>query len=111
MITDDTQMTMWLAESILAASRRAEDEGSVEVWDHLLDPDNLLKRFTREHIRGIGQATREIFHNYTDLEKPWYKAGVSSAGNGTTRRTAPVDLVHLGDLYRVASNSLPSSGT
>jgi ADP-ribosylglycohydrolase len=40
-ITDDTQMTMWLAESILASARRAGDEGVTGVRDHLLDPADL----------------------------------------------------------------------
>jgi ADP-ribosylglycohydrolase len=71
-----------------------------------LDPDDLAKRFTREHIRGIGQATREFLHNYEDLGKPWYEAGVPSAGNGTAMRAAPVGLVHLGDPYRIYRDSL-----
>ena len=71
-----------------------------------MDPDDLAKRFTRGHIRGIGQATREFLHNYEDLGKPWYAAGVSSAGNGTAMRAAPVGLVHLGDPYRIYRDSL-----
>ncbi len=105
-ITDDTQMTMWLSESILACARRAEEEGVADVRDHLLDPDDLAKRFSREHIRGIGQAVREFVHNYKDLGKPWYEAGVPSAGNGTAMRAAPIGLVHLGDPYRIYRDSL-----
>ena len=108
-ITDDTQMTMWLAESMLAASRQAEGEGSGDLRDRLLNPDDLAKRFTREQIRGIGQAVREFVHNYRDLGKPWKEAGVSSAGNGTAMRAAPVGLVHCGDPYRIYRDSLLQS--
>lgn len=108
-ITDDTQMTMWLAEAILAAARRATEAGTPDLRDHLLDPDDLAERFTRERIRGIGQAVREFVHNYRDLGKPWYEAGVVSAGNGTAMRAAPVGLVHLGDPYRIYRGSLLQS--
>ena len=105
-ITDDTQMTMWLAESLLASAERAAGAGEGDLWDHLLDPDDLAKRFTREHIRGIGQAVRKFVHNAKDIGKPWYEAGVPSAGNGTAMRAAPVGLVHLGDPYRIYRDSL-----
>ena len=105
-ITDDTQMTMWLSESILASARRAEEAGGADVRDYLLDPDDLAQRFTREHIRGIGQATREFVHNYKEPGKPWYEAGVKSAGNGTAMRAAPVVLVLLGDPDRICRDSL-----
>jgi ADP-ribosylglycohydrolase len=108
-VTDDTQMTMWLAESILASPRRAEEAGVSDVRDHLLDPDDLAKRFTWEHIRSIGQAVREFVHNYKDLGKPWYEAGIHSAGNGTAMRAAPVGLVHLADPYRIYRDSLLQS--
>ena len=86
-ITDDTQMTMWLAESILASAGRAGEAGEGDVRDCLLDPEDLANQFTRERIRGIGQATQEFVHNYHDLGKPWYEAKVPSAGNGTATRT------------------------
>ena len=108
-ITDDTQMTMWLAESLLAAARRATEAGTPDLRDHLLDPDDLARRFTRERIRGIGQATREFVRNYGDRGLPWYEAGVVSAGNGTAMRAAPVGLVHLGDPYRIYRDSLLQS--
>lgn len=108
-ITDDTQMTMWLAESILASAERAEGAGEGDLRDCLVDPEDLAKRFTRDHIRGIGQAVREFVHNYKDLGKPWYEAGVPSAGNGTAMRAAPVGLVHLGDPYRIYRDSLLQS--
>lgn len=108
-ITDDTQMTMWLAEAIVAAAARAAEAGEGDLRDQLLDPDELATRFTRERIRGIGKATREFVRNYKDLGKPWYEAGVPSAGNGTAMRAAPVGLVHLGDPYRIYRDSLLQS--
>ena len=53
-ITDDSQMTMWLAESILDAGQRASEAGVADLREYLLDHDDLARRFTREHIRGIG---------------------------------------------------------
>jgi len=108
-ITDDTQMTMWLAESLLASAEQAVGGEEGDLRDYLVDPEDLAKRFTREHIRGIGRATWEFVHNYKDLGKPWYEAGVASAGNGTAMRAAPVGLVHLGDPYRIYRDSLLQS--
>lgn len=108
-ITDDTQMTMWLAESILESAGRVVEAEEGALRDHLLDPDELATRFTREPIRGIGRATKQFVRNYKDLGKPWYEAGVPSAGNGTAMRAAPVGLAHLGDSYRIYRDSLLQS--
>ena len=86
-----------------------EGRGAVDPRDRVLDPEDLAKRFTREHIRGIGQAVREFVHNYKDLGKPWYEAGVPSAGNGTAMRAAPVGLVRLGAAFRIYRDSLLQS--
>lgn len=104
-ITDDTQMTMWLAEAILAAActRRPLEVRNLGEW--LIQPEDIANRFTRERIRGIGQATHEFVGNYKDLGR-WWEAGVESAGNGTAMRAAPVGLVHLGDPYRIYRDSL-----
>jgi ADP-ribosylglycohydrolase len=88
-------------------SSRSEVRG--QLADCLIDPGDIIERFTREPIRVIGQATREFVHNLKDLGKPWYEAGVRSAGNGTAMRAAPVGLVHLGDLYRIYRDSLLQS--
>lgn len=69
-ITDDTQMTMWLAEAILSAARREKDSRAGEIRDSFIDPHDLAERFTREQIRGIGQATREFVHRYKALGRP-----------------------------------------
>ena len=82
-ITDDTQMTMWLAESLIANGR--------------LNPDDLAKRFTREYIRGIGQATRQFVTNFKDRSLPWHLSGVASSGNGAAMRAAPVGIFFRND--------------
>ena len=108
-ITDDTQMTVWLAESILDSAGRVVETGEGALRDHLLDPDELARRFTREPIRGIGRATKQFVRNFKDLGKPWHEAGVPSAGNGTAMRAAPVGLVHLSDPYGIYRDSLLQS--
>ena len=82
-ITDDTQMTWWLSESLISNGR--------------LDPDDLAKRFTREHIRGIGKATRQFVVNYKDRQLAWYQSGVESSGNGAAMRAAPVGIFFRND--------------
>jgi len=76
-ITDDTQMTMWLAQSIL------ESDG--------FDGEDLVRRFTAERIRGIGSATRQFVLRAKSGE-PWYRTGGRSAGNGVAMRSAPVGI-------------------
>lgn len=82
-ITDDTQMMWWLAESLLSNGR--------------LDPDDLAQRFTREHIRGIGKATRDFVTSYKDSKFPWYQSGIKSSGNGAAMRAAPVGIFFKND--------------
>ena len=82
-ITDDTQMTMWLAESL--------------VTNGGLLPDDAASRFVRYHIRGIGKATRDFVRNYKDRKMPWYNAGLPSSGNGAAMRAAPVGLYYRKD--------------
>jgi ADP-ribosylglycohydrolase len=83
-ITDDTQFTMWLSQSMIA--------------NGAIDPQDLVQRFTAEHIRGIGQATSEFVRNVKVLGKRWYESGVVSAGNGVAMRSAPVGLFYREDV-------------
>ena len=82
-ITDDTQMTWWLAESLLKYGT--------------LNPEDVALRFTREHIRGIGQATRQFVANFKDRGLPWCRSGVVSAGNGAAMRAAPIGIFYRND--------------
>ncbi|MHB8288426.1 MAG: ADP-ribosylglycohydrolase family protein [Acidimicrobiales bacterium] len=84
-ITDDTQMTICVAECLLANTGR-------------LDPGDLALRFIDWLPAGRGRG-------YTCVEAvnrllagvPWHEAGIASAGNGAAMRAAPVGLAHLDD--------------
>lgn len=78
-ITDDTQLTMWLAESLL-------ERGG-------LDPEDVVRWFTASPIRGIGIATSQFVANCRQ-GLPWDRCGVRSAGNGVAMRSAPVGLFY-----------------
>ena len=82
-ITDDTQFTMWLAQSL--------------VENRTLVPDDLIARWSRERIRGIGKNTREFLHNAKNLGLPWYQTGPVSSGNGVAMRSTPVGLFYRND--------------
>jgi ADP-ribosylglycohydrolase len=85
-VTDDTQMTMCVAECLLAN-------------DGHIDPADLAKRFVAwlPIGRGKGQTCVEAVSALM-RGTPWHKAGVASAGNGAAMRAAPVGLVHIGNL-------------
>lgn len=83
-VTDDTQLTMCVAESLLATGR--------------LDPADLSRRMVAwlPVGRGKGRATTQAV---TALTKgsPWNRSGVDSAGNGAAMRVAPIGLLHRVD--------------
>jgi ADP-ribosylglycohydrolase len=86
-ITDDTQLTMEVARSLLATGGR-------------LDPDDLSARLIAwlPGGRGVGHATRTAIRQ---LEQgvPWWRVGpeLDAAGNGASIRAAPIGLVHAFD--------------
>jgi len=82
-ITDDTQMSMWVAEHLL------ENDG--------LKPIDLTRTFVSEEIRGVGKATSEVVKLFRDQNIPWYISGWETAGNGGAMRVAPVALFHILD--------------
>lgn len=85
-ITDDTQLTMAVAES-LVASRGVFDE------------EDFIRRLVAwlPQARGAGRATtRAIEQIKTDT--PWHEAAsTKAAGNGAAMRAAPIGLVHAFD--------------
>jgi ADP-ribosyl-[dinitrogen reductase] hydrolase len=91
-ITDDTQFTMWLSQSMIA-------NGAV-------DPHDMVQRFTEERIRGVGQATSEFVRNVKIFGKRWYESGVVSAGNGVAMRSAPVGLFYRDDARELKLGSI-----
>jgi ADP-ribosylglycohydrolase len=82
-VTDDTQMTMSVAECLVANGGR-------------INPVDLAKRFVMWLPDGRGKG-RTCVQAVLNLEagSPWYEAGISSAGNGAAMRAAPVGLAHL----------------
>lgn len=86
--TDDTQMTIALAEAILEA-------GYVEQY-------TVARRFTELDGNLIGPGLGCV----TGIKNmkngiPWDRAGSDSAGNGAAMRTAPVALFYHGDTGRI----------
>lgn len=83
--TDDTQMTICVAESLLATGGR-------------LDPADLARRFVAwlPEGRGVGGTCLEAVELLT-AGVPWEEAGRPSAGNGAAMRVGPVGLCHLHD--------------
>ncbi len=90
--TDDTEMTLALAESLLYAGE--------------LDQDHLAMTFTRrwerEPDRGYGAGTKSLLSHISGGE-PWKEAaqaqffGQGSFGNGAAMRVAPIALWAGGD--------------
>ena len=78
-VTDDTVLTLALAQSILATGT--------------IDPDDLVPRFisASKTMVGGGWATNQAISR---LERgaAWWLAGTPSAGNGAAMRAAPVGL-------------------
>jgi len=95
-ITDDTQMSMCVAETLVAHGR--------------LDPEDLARRFV--DWLPVGRAkgrtcTTAVMMRLTE-GVPWHEAGEPSAGNGAAMRAAPVGLLHaraFDDLRRDAALS------
>jgi ADP-ribosylglycohydrolase len=84
-ITDDTQLTMVVAECLLSNGGR-------------IDPPDLAAWFVEwlPVARGIGHATRQAVGSLA-AGTPWWEAGEASAGNGAAMRAAPVGLAFRGD--------------
>lgn len=85
-VTDDTQMTMCVAECLLECDGR-------------LNPVDLAERLIAwlPVGRGKGRACVEAVKALT-AGVPWHEAGVGSAGNGAAMRAAPVGLAHIRNL-------------
>ena len=95
-VTDDTQLTMCVAESISARGH--------------LDPEDLARRFVEWAgvARGPGAATLKAV-NALARGVLWDRAGVDSEGNGAAMRVAPVALLHPVDLESLRSDSALSA--
>jgi poly(ADP-ribose) glycohydrolase ARH3 len=92
--TDDTAMTIALAESLVAVSD--------------LDEDHLAATFARhwhaEHWRGYGRGTASLLRaidgggSWRELAPAQFEGG--SYGNGAAMRVAPVAILAGGDIHR-----------
>jgi ADP-ribosylglycohydrolase len=96
-VTDDTQMTMCVAECLIANNGR-------------IDPFDLAERFVAWLVigRGKGEACVQAV-SALSAGTPWHEAGVASAGNGAAMRAAPVGLVHIGNINALRLDAALSS--
>ncbi len=94
--TDDTQMTLGVAESLV--ERRGFDGAHMAAV--------FARNYTREPWRGYGAGPPEVFR-LIEQGVPWDRAaaklfgGRGSFGNGAAMRVAPVALFAFPDLDRV----------
>jgi len=86
MPTDDTQLTFWTLKQLIS------DDGLI--------PDNLVKRFCKHHIVGIGNTVKSSLSNYRDGHKPWYNTGLDSLGNGALMRVSSIIVPYLNKPHR-----------
>ena len=79
-ITDDTQMTMCVAQSLLTTRGR-------------IDPEDLARRFVDWLPNGRGTGHTCVTAVYRlQMGENWWTAGVASAGNGAAMRVAPIGI-------------------
>lgn len=85
-ITDDTQLTMVVAESLIAAGGA-------------FDADEYVPRLIQwlDYGRGKGRATTKAVRNLEDGVSWTESASTRAAGNGAAMRAAPIGLVHALD--------------
>ncbi len=106
--TDDTAMTLALADSLLVHPE--------------LDPDDLMTRFVAWRDRGEYSCTGRCFDIGTTVNRAldrWLKTGnpmagstaPRTAGNGSLMRLAPVVLVHWRDRAKLADVAARQSMT
>lgn len=80
-VTDDTQMTMCVAETLIEHRR--------------VDPDDLARRFVAWLPEGRGKgATCVAAVRCLEGGASWRESGQDSDGNGAAMRVAPVGLAH-----------------
>lgn len=96
-ITDDTQLTICVAECLTA--------------DGFLNPEDLARRFVDwlPTGRGKGKTTTLAVERLRD-GVPWYLAGDATAsGNGAAMRAAPIGLLRWDDPVRLRAEAVLSA--
>jgi ADP-ribosyl-[dinitrogen reductase] hydrolase len=91
--SDDTQMSLMVAESLIAK--------------HGFDPDDLALRYmdwiVSGRARGYGKTTLMAVQNL-QAGKHWSQSGIAgSYGNGTAMRAAPFGVYFRNDLYSLTN--------
>lgn len=91
--SDDTQMSLMVAESLLS--------------QHGFDPDDLSKRYVDWMVsgraRGYGKTTLMAVQNLLS-GKHWSESGIpGSYGNGTAMRAAPFGIYFRNDLHSLVN--------
>jgi ADP-ribosyl-[dinitrogen reductase] hydrolase len=99
-ITDDTQMAVCLARSLLGQAQRRAAAGDPRSD---LDPVDLASRFIawRRHAFDVGTQTKAAVRcletapaNVNDAGRDvWHESGRRAAGNGSLMRTAPIGVM------------------
>jgi ADP-ribosyl-[dinitrogen reductase] hydrolase len=82
-VTDETQMTMWLMESLCRHGG--------------LHPAHLAVEFSERYIRHVHNSTREFMRNMTRGSFEWYEAGVVSSDNSAAARGVAIGLYYRND--------------
>ena len=115
-ITDDTSQMFYMAEDIIAADGRLDEE----VWR------NCLLRWAAEspHIANMGPSTRPVVEALQAGKDPYQVGRVGEsdrhlasmgATNGAAMRVAPAGLIHPGDMESAcraaASTCFPTHST
>ena len=95
--TDDTQMSICVAESILIGGGR-------------IDPVDLAERFVAwlPEGRGKGQTCVDAVLEL-EMGVPWWEAGQPSAGNGAAMRVAPIGIALGSDIDALCLDSALSA--
>lgn len=96
-LTDDTQLTMCVARSILATGGR-------------VDPADLAGRFEAWLLTGRGKG-RTCVAAVGELRSgvPWWRAGQRSAGNGAAMRVAPIGIAQGADTAALCTDAAVSA--
>jgi ADP-ribosylglycohydrolase len=85
--TDDSQMSIMVAESLIA---------------HGFDPEDLSQRYVEWIVsgraRGYGKTTLLAIHNLMNGKKYHESGVVGSWGNGTAMRAAPIGIYYRNDV-------------
>jgi len=99
-ITDDTQMTVCLAQSIIEFGRFERDHAAYRFAVWMENSDKKIKE-----ARGVGMACATACRRLYKGESP-DKSGVDSAGCGAAMRASPIGLRYFNDPEMLKKTSI-----